>query len=164
MEQNTLRIESLDIEGRGVGHLHNEDGTQGKVIFVEGALPGERVQVSVWRRKNQWEQGTLAALQRESSQRVVPRCPHFGLHPQACGGCKMQHLQPAAQVAAQDAAEFERAWDNRMEADWLKEVESKGMIVSKPDLKPFREAVKTVYEQYTPKYGKDLIESILNTK
>ncbi|HEY2976560.1 MAG TPA: 23S rRNA (uracil(1939)-C(5))-methyltransferase RlmD, partial [Burkholderiaceae bacterium] len=58
-----------------------------------------RVQVSVSRRKNQWEQGTLSALQRESSQRVTPRCPHFGLHAQACGGCKVQHLQPAAQVA-----------------------------------------------------------------
>jgi len=38
-----LKIESLDMEARGVGHLTNEDGTAGKVIFVEGALPGERV-------------------------------------------------------------------------------------------------------------------------
>jgi len=77
-------------------------------------------------------------------------------------------LSPAQQTlvkkAAQDAAEFERAWDNRMEADWLKEVESKGMTVSKPDLKPFRDAVKPVYDQYTPKYGKELIQSIQNTK
>jgi tripartite ATP-independent transporter DctP family solute receptor len=77
-------------------------------------------------------------------------------------------LTPAQQTitkkAAQDAAEFERAWDNRMEADWLKEVESKGMNVSKPELKPFRDAVKPVYDQYTPKYGKNLIESIQNTK
>ena len=51
-----------------------------------------------------------------------------------------------------------------MEADWLKEVEAKGMTVSTPDLKPFRDAVKPVYDQYTPKYGKDLIESIQNTK
>ena len=90
-----LLVESLDLEGQGVAHR-----ADGKVVFIEGALPGERVQVSVSRRKNQWEQGTLAALQRESSQRVTPRCPHFGLHAQACGGCKMQHLQPAAQVAA----------------------------------------------------------------
>ena len=89
-----LQVESLDLEGQGVAHRPD-----GKVVFIEGALPGERVQVSVSRRKNQWEQGTLSALQRESSQRVTPRCPHFGLHAQACGGCKMQHLQPAAQVA-----------------------------------------------------------------
>jgi tripartite ATP-independent transporter DctP family solute receptor len=72
--------------------------------------------------------------------------------------------QSAAQKAAQEAAEFERAWDNKMESEWLKEVEAKGMIVSKPNLKPFLEAVKPVYEQYTPKYGKNLIDSIINTK
>jgi tripartite ATP-independent transporter DctP family solute receptor len=72
--------------------------------------------------------------------------------------------QSAAQKAAQEAAEFERAWDNKMESEWLKEVEVKGMIVSKPNLKPFLEAVKPVYEQYTPKYGKNLIDSIINTK
>ena len=90
-----LQVESLDLDGQGVAHR-----ADGKVVFIEGALAGERVQVSVSRRKNQWEQGTLSALQRESSQRVAPRCPHFGLHAQACGGCKMQHLQPVAQVAA----------------------------------------------------------------
>jgi 23S rRNA (uracil1939-C5)-methyltransferase len=89
-----LQVESLDLEGQGVAHRPD-----GKVVFIEGALPGERVQVSVSRRKNQWEQGMLSALHCESSQRVTPRCPHFGLHAQACGGCKMQHLQPAAQVA-----------------------------------------------------------------
>ncbi|HEY6510584.1 MAG TPA: 23S rRNA (uracil(1939)-C(5))-methyltransferase RlmD [Burkholderiaceae bacterium] len=90
-----LDVESLDLDGQGVARRPD-----GKVVFIEGALPGERVQVSVSRRKNQWEQGALSALQRESSQRVKPRCPHFGLHSQACGGCKMQHLQPVAQVAA----------------------------------------------------------------
>ena len=92
--ESWLQVESLDLEGQGVAHR-----ADGKVVFIEGALPGERVQVSLARRKNNWEQGSLSALQRESSQRVTPRCPHFGLHAQACGGCKMQHLQPAAQVA-----------------------------------------------------------------
>ena len=77
-------------------------------------------------------------------------------------------LSPAQQEvvkkAAQDAADFERAWDNKMESEWLKDLEAKGMTVSKPDLKPFLAAVKPVYEQYTPKYGKNLLDSIINTK
>ncbi len=76
-------------------------------------------------------------------------------------------LTPAQQAlvkkAAQDAAEHERAWDNKMEAEWLKDLKAKGMIVTTPDLKLFRAAVKPVYDQYGPKYG-NLIESIQNTK
>jgi 23S rRNA (uracil1939-C5)-methyltransferase len=89
-----LEVESLDLEAQGVARR-----VDGKVVFVEGALPGERVQVQVSRRKNAWEQGPMSALARESAQRVKPACPHFGLHAGACGGCKMQHLHPAAQVA-----------------------------------------------------------------
>lgn len=89
-----LRIESLDMEAQGVAR-----NSEGKVVFVEGALPGEEVQVQVLRRKNQWEQASYVALRHESAQRVRPGCPHFGLHAGACGGCKMQHLDPAAQVA-----------------------------------------------------------------
>lgn len=77
-------------------------------------------------------------------------------------------LTPAQQAivkkAAQDAAEFERAWDNKMEAEWLKDLKAKGMVVATPDLKAFRAAVKPVYDAYTPKYGKALIEAIQNTK
>lgn len=89
-----LTVESLDIEAQGVAH-----NSEGKVVFIEGALPGEQAQVDVLKRKNQWEQATLRALRRESSQRVRPVCPHFGLHAGACGGCKMQHLHAGAQVA-----------------------------------------------------------------
>jgi 23S rRNA (uracil1939-C5)-methyltransferase len=45
----------------------------------------------------------MTALQRESAQRVRPGCPHFGLHAGACGGCKMQHLHPAAPGGGQAA-------------------------------------------------------------
>jgi 23S rRNA (uracil1939-C5)-methyltransferase len=89
-----LEVESLDLEAQGVARR-----ADGKVVFIEGALPGERVQVQVSRRKNAWEQGPMSTLGRESAQRVQPGCPHFGLHAGACGGCKMQHLHPAAQVA-----------------------------------------------------------------
>ena len=94
-----LQVESLDLEGQGVARRPD-----GKVVFIDGALPGEQVQVRIVRRKNNWEQGVATAWRRESSQRVAPRCPHFGLHAGACGGCKVQHLHPAAQIAVKQRA------------------------------------------------------------
>jgi 23S rRNA (uracil1939-C5)-methyltransferase len=52
----------------------------------------------------------VTAIHRESSQRVRPRCPHFGLHEGACGGCKMQHLHPAAQVAVKQRVLEDNLW------------------------------------------------------
>jgi 23S rRNA (uracil1939-C5)-methyltransferase len=100
-----LDVESLDLEAQGVAHR-----ADGKVVFIEGALPGERVQVQVSRKKNNWEQGQMTALARESPQRVRPGCPHFGLHAGACGGCKMQHLHPAAQVAVKQRVLEDNLW------------------------------------------------------
>ena len=96
-----LRIESLDLEAQGVAH-----NAEGKVVFVEDALPGEEVQVAVRRRKNNWEQASLVAMRSESAQRVVPRCPHFGV----CGGCAMQHLHVSAQVATKQRALEDALW------------------------------------------------------
>lgn len=96
-----LSVESLDLEGQGVAH-----NAEGKVVFIEGALPGEQVQVSVSRRKNNWEQATLVALRHESAQRVVPQCRHFG----TCGGCKMQHFQAGSQVATKQRALEDGLW------------------------------------------------------
>lgn len=92
---NTINIRSLDMDARGVGHLLNEDGSQGKVVFVEGALPTEVVGFNSYRKKPSWEAATLGPIIKESSQRVRPKCPHYGV----CGGCSMQHLEPNAQVA-----------------------------------------------------------------
>jgi 23S rRNA (uracil1939-C5)-methyltransferase len=96
-----LTVESIDLEAQGVAH-----NAAGKVVFIEDALPGEQVQVRVNRRKNNWEQATMTALRRESSQRVVPQCPHFG----TCGGCKMQHLHVGAQVATKQRALEDALW------------------------------------------------------
>src|SRR5690606_32719741 len=104
--QHTLLIESLDMEGRGVGHLRNEDGSPGKVIFVEGALPGERVEYQSFRRKPKWEAATVTALHNESALRVQPKCVHFGV----CGGCAMQHLEPGAQVAIKQRVLEDNLW------------------------------------------------------
>ena len=96
-----LRIESLDLEAQGVAH-----NAEGKVVFVDDALPGEEVRVAVRRRKNAWEQASLVERRVESAQRVVPRCRHFGV----CGGCKMQHLDVAAQVAVKQRALEDALW------------------------------------------------------
>ena len=104
-ENEWLRVESLDLEAQGIAH-----NAEGKVVFIEGALPGETVQARVNRRKNQWEQATLTALANESAQRVRPACPHFGLHAGACGGCKMQHLHAGAQVAIKQRALEDSLW------------------------------------------------------
>lgn len=86
----TVEVESLDHEGRGVAH------SDGKVVFIEGALPGETVEIEVLKRKPSYDIATTVRVIRQSSQRVTPRCAHFGV----CGGCSMQHLDPRAQVAA----------------------------------------------------------------
>ena len=89
-----LTIESLDIEAQGIAHR-----ADGKVVFIEGALPFEVVTANVYRKKSSFEKATLMAIHHESSQRVRPVCPNFGMHTGACGGCKMQHLHIGAQVA-----------------------------------------------------------------
>ena len=100
-----LQVESLDQDAQGVARTEG-----GKVVFIEGALPFEHVSARIHRCKNNWEQGILTALHRASSQRVVPHCPHFGLHPGACGGCKLQHLHPSAQVAMKQRLLEDTLW------------------------------------------------------
>lgn len=100
-----LQVESLDLDAQGVAHK-----ADGMVVFIEGALPFEEVRFNVHRKKNNWEQGTVTAINRESSQRVRPGCPHFGLHAGACGGCKMQHLDAAAQVAVKQRSLEDNLW------------------------------------------------------
>jgi 23S rRNA (uracil1939-C5)-methyltransferase len=90
----TLQIDSIDLEGQGVAR-HD-----GKVVFVQGALPGERIEARVVKRKPRFDRAELVNILRGSSQRVTPACPHFGV----CGGCSMQHLETAAQLAVKQQA------------------------------------------------------------
>jgi 23S rRNA (uracil1939-C5)-methyltransferase len=83
-------IESLDQEGRGVAHVN------GKTIFIDGALPNEKVNYQAQQIKPSYEVANTIEVLRQSNQRVTPKCPHFG----KCGGCKLQHLDVNAQVAA----------------------------------------------------------------
>ncbi|MTV41835.1 23S rRNA (uracil(1939)-C(5))-methyltransferase RlmD [Duganella radicis] len=107
MQENTIDIKSLDMDARGVGHMQdNEDGTPGKVVFVEGALPGERVSFETFKKKKNWEAARMTALHRESSMRVKPKCEHFDY----CGGCSMQHIEPSAQVAIKQRVLEDNLW------------------------------------------------------
>lgn len=93
-------VESLDHEGRGIAHV------DGKAIFIEGGLPGERVEYLSHRKKPSYEQAQAIRILRSSSQRTVPPCPHFGV----CGGCSMQHLEPAAQAAVKQRVLEDALW------------------------------------------------------
>lgn len=97
---STIKIESLDHEGRGVAHC------EGKAIFVESALPGEEVEYSVFKKKPKVEFANISKITRESPHRVKPGCENFGI----CGGCSMQHLAPSAQVAAKQRILEDALW------------------------------------------------------
>jgi len=93
-------IESLDQEGRGVAHV------EGKTIFIDGALIGEKVTYKSHRRKNTYEVADVVDILKASNLRTTPKCPHFG----KCGGCAMQHLEFSAQVAAKQRLLESNLW------------------------------------------------------
>ena len=66
------------------------------MVFVEGALPGERVACRIFREKPKFDLGRAVEVLSESAGRRAPRCPHFGV----CGGCATQHADAATQMAA----------------------------------------------------------------
>jgi len=83
-------IEIFDIaeEGKGVGR-HEE-----LVLFIDKAIPGDIVDVELQRKKKNFAEGKVVAIQQESPYRITPFCPHFGV----CGGCKWQHMSYEAQL------------------------------------------------------------------
>jgi 23S rRNA (uracil1939-C5)-methyltransferase len=91
LEDLILSIDALDAEGRGVAR-----NPEGKVVFVEGALPGERASVSILQKKRKFDTGRARSILETAAGRREPRCPHFG----TCGGCATQHADERTQMAA----------------------------------------------------------------
>ena len=94
-------VEGLSHDGRGVARI------DGKTVFIADALPGERVRARLLRRHRDFDEAGVEAILDASPDRVTPRCAHFGV----CGGCVLQHLAPAAQIAAKQnvlAQNFQR--------------------------------------------------------
>jgi 23S rRNA (uracil1939-C5)-methyltransferase len=86
-------IVDLSHEAKGVARV------DGKTVFVADALPGERVVLRRVGRHRNFDEAVLESVLRPSADRVVPACPHYG----TCGGCALQHLAPAAQLAFKQA-------------------------------------------------------------
>jgi len=84
----TALISDLAHDGRGVAHV------DGKTVFIDDALPGERVEWIRLKRGRSFDEGRLVQVLERSADRVTPRCGHFGV----CGGCALQHLSPVRQI------------------------------------------------------------------
>lgn len=101
MTEFEATITDLSHDGRGVARIDN------KATFVSGALPGERVLLKYRKRHRNYDDAEVVSVLEASPDRVEPKCRHFG----QCSGCSLQHLAPAAQIAAKQnvlAENFER--------------------------------------------------------
>ncbi|UCC56479.1 MAG: 23S rRNA (uracil(1939)-C(5))-methyltransferase RlmD [Gammaproteobacteria bacterium] len=89
----SIEVEALVHDGRCVSHC------DGKVVFIDGALPGETVGFEYLATHRKFDEGRVTGIHRPSLERVEPRCPHFGV----CGGCSLQHMDATAQIQAKQA-------------------------------------------------------------
>jgi len=87
-QQETGVVVGLSHEGAGIVR-------EGKTALVAGALPGETVRFRRWRRHRQYDEARLEAVLTPAADRIQPRCAHFEI----CGGCALQHLDAASQLA-----------------------------------------------------------------
>ena len=88
LPEHELKIEALSHEGRGIAHH------EGKVVFVDAALPGEVVRAAWIRRQRRFDEARAIEILQASPDRVEPPCPLAGV----CGGCSLQHLSNEAQL------------------------------------------------------------------
>ncbi len=83
-----VTIESLAHDGRGVAHV------EGKVIFIDEALPGEEVEFVYTDSRKDFAEGKVVKLFSRSADRVDALCAHYGV----CCGCSFQHVESSAQI------------------------------------------------------------------
>jgi 23S rRNA (uracil1939-C5)-methyltransferase len=90
-------IESMSHDGRGITHL------DGKVVFIDGALPGEQVRFRYTGRSRKHDEGRVEEILSASNDRVTPNCEHADI----CGGCSLQHLAADKQIEFKQQAMLE---------------------------------------------------------
>lgn len=91
-----LDIVNLTHDGRGVARWPEGHAQAGKAVFVSGALPGEQVSVQQTSRSRHFDEAKTLEVLTASPNRVIPRCPHFGV----CAGCVLQHMAEGEQIKA----------------------------------------------------------------
>lgn len=89
-----LQIQRLSHDGRGVTR-----NAAGKTVFVSNALPGESVDVAVHHARGRYDEAHVKTWHSHSSHRLAPPCKHF----LRCGGCQLQHVASAEQLAHKEA-------------------------------------------------------------
>jgi 23S rRNA (uracil1939-C5)-methyltransferase len=94
-----VTITSLSHEGRGVAQT-----IEGKTVFIEGALPQERVNFTLLKRRSRFDEAKVHEVLSASSERVLPACPHVEI----CGGCSLQHMDAKVQVMHKQAVVLEQ--------------------------------------------------------
>lgn len=90
-----VRIERLAHGGDGISHL-----SDGRVVFVPRALPGDVVEIVVERSRKRWARARIVSVVTPSPSRIPAGCPHFDV----CGGCAFQHVDYAVELAEKTAA------------------------------------------------------------
>lgn len=90
-------IESLSHDGRGIARI------DGKIIFIDGALPSERIRFKYKKRRAGFDEAQAVEVLKPSPDRVEPGCQHFGL----CGGCSLQHMASVMQIQIKEQALLE---------------------------------------------------------
>jgi len=82
------QIESLSHDGRGVARI------DGKTVFIDGALGGERVKFRYSKKHSKYDEGRVVEILTSAPDRVEAKCQHYGV----CGGCSLMHMAPEAQL------------------------------------------------------------------
>jgi 23S rRNA (uracil1939-C5)-methyltransferase len=83
-----VTVEAYAAEGKSLARH------EGKVIFIERAVPGDVIDVQLGKSKKDWAEGHPIKFHQYSKERVTPFCQHFGV----CGGCQWQMLPYARQL------------------------------------------------------------------
>ncbi len=88
-QQHTVTVEKLGFGGSALTHI------DGLPIFIDGALPGQQLEIVITKRKDNFAEAKVQKLLRKSKDEIQARCPHFG----TCGGCQWQNLAYDKQLA-----------------------------------------------------------------
>jgi 23S rRNA (uracil1939-C5)-methyltransferase len=116
-----VRVEDYAAEGKSLARVN------GKVIFMEGVVPGDLVDVRLLKNKKDWAEGMVLMIHEFSGERVTPFCSHFGV----CGGCQWQMLPYEKQLQ----------YKSKQVADVLQRIGK----VPLPEIRPIRGGAETRY-------------------